>query len=155
MELSSGGQAPCKHRLPPLGECSRNPSVSVYQLALLWEAAFSFSEFFLKTPSMCFRTSWWVSYVHTCPHLSECSAVFDQKRYDSHAPPSLFSWSHPKQLFLVFPRWKKSSKANVFPMWKRWNKHGRSTKRHQNWWVQTVEEMEQPKNLYAWPVDMN
>ena len=34
-ELSSGGQAPCSTRLPPLGECSRNPSVSVYQQALL------------------------------------------------------------------------------------------------------------------------
>ena len=30
----------------PLGECSRNPSVSVYQLALLSEAVFGFSVFF-------------------------------------------------------------------------------------------------------------
>ena len=32
--------------LPPLGECFRNPSVSVKQLVLLWEAAFGFNEFF-------------------------------------------------------------------------------------------------------------
>ena len=30
----------------PVGECSRNPSVSVYQLALLWEVAFSSHTFF-------------------------------------------------------------------------------------------------------------
>ena len=34
------------HRLPPLDECSRNPSVL---LALLWESLFGFSEFFWKT----------------------------------------------------------------------------------------------------------
>ena len=34
MELSSEGQAPCSTGFP-LGECSRNPSVPVYQLALL------------------------------------------------------------------------------------------------------------------------
>ena len=38
--------SPLYYRLPPMGECSRNLSVSVYQLALLWEAAFGFSEFF-------------------------------------------------------------------------------------------------------------
>ena len=37
---------PLQYRLPPLGECSRNPSASVHQLAVLWEAAFGLSEFF-------------------------------------------------------------------------------------------------------------
>ena len=37
---------PLSHRLPLLGEWSRNPSALVHQLALLWEAAFSFSELF-------------------------------------------------------------------------------------------------------------
>ena len=36
---------PLKYRCPSLGECSRNPSVSVHQLALLWEATFSSSKF--------------------------------------------------------------------------------------------------------------
>ena len=45
---------PLKHKLPPLGKCSRNPSVSVYQqLALLWEAVLGFSELFLNTLSCC------------------------------------------------------------------------------------------------------
>ena len=35
-----------EYRLPPLGECSRNLSVPVYQMALVWDTAFSFSEFF-------------------------------------------------------------------------------------------------------------
>ena len=52
MELSSRRQVACsEYRLPPPGECCRNPSVSVYQTALLWEAALGFSDlfFFLKT----------------------------------------------------------------------------------------------------------
>ena len=28
---------------------------------------------------MCLPISWWVIYEHTCPHHTECSAVFDQK----------------------------------------------------------------------------
>ena len=43
---SSGVWVPGSTGFSRLGECSRNPSISVYQLALLWEAAFSFSEFF-------------------------------------------------------------------------------------------------------------
>ena len=31
-----------------LGECCRSPSLSVYQLVLLWEAVFGFSDFFLR-----------------------------------------------------------------------------------------------------------
>ena len=42
--LLEGG--PLQYRLPPLGECARNPSAPVRQLALLGEAAFGFSEFF-------------------------------------------------------------------------------------------------------------
>ena len=49
-ELSSVGQVPCStFRFPLLDECSRNSFASVYQLVLLWEAAFSFSEVFSKT----------------------------------------------------------------------------------------------------------
>ena len=35
------------------------------------------------------------------PTPAECSAVFDQKWCDPHAPPSLFIQSRPKQLFFV------------------------------------------------------
>ena len=89
------------NRLPPLGECSRNPPVSVYQLALLWEAAFSFSEFFLR-PFQRLAISWWVIYKHTCPHCAECSAVFDQKWHDPRAPPAVFTQSGHQQLFCLF-----------------------------------------------------
>ena len=43
--------------------------------------------------------SWWVIFKHTCPHPSECSAVFDQKT----APPSLFTCYYPERLVFVFP----------------------------------------------------
>ena len=83
---------PLYYRLPPLGECSRNPSVSVYQLALLWEAVLGFSEIFLKALSMHLPISWWVTYKHTCPLRAQCSAVFCHKQHDPLAPPSLLKW---------------------------------------------------------------
>ena len=67
--------------------------------------------FFVDT--MCLPISWWEIGDQTCPLHTECPVVFDQKRDDPNAPPSQFTWSHPKWLFL-FPQWKKSSKGNVF-----------------------------------------
>ena len=101
LELSLRGWAPLQYRLPLLCECSRNPSVSVYQLALLREAAFGFSEFLLKTLSVHLPISWCVIQKHTWPHCNECSAVFDQKRHGPHSPPSLFTGCHPQQLIFV------------------------------------------------------
>ena len=40
--------------------------------------------------------------------------------------------SPPETFCLFVSPWKRSSKGNVFLMWKRWNKKVRSTKRHQN-----------------------
>ena len=37
---------PLEYRLPPVSEYCRNPSMSVYQLALLWEAEFGFIDVF-------------------------------------------------------------------------------------------------------------
>ena len=82
---------PLWYRLPLLGECSRNTSVSVYLLALLWEAAFGSSEFFKKTLSKYLPISWWVIYELICLHHTECSAVFDEKQHDRSALPSLFT----------------------------------------------------------------
>ena len=96
-----------------MGQCSRNPSVSVYQLALLWKAAFGFSEFFLKTLSTCLPMSWWVIYKHTCPHRAEYSAVFGQKRHDPCAPPYLPNLS-PSNFFFWFLRMKKVLKGKCF-----------------------------------------
>ena len=107
-----------------LSECSRNPSVSVYQLVVLWEAVFGFREFFWRL-SVCFPIYWRLIYGHTCSHLPECSAVFDQKQHDPCALPSPFIPFCTEWLFFacLFP-WtkKKSSNGNILLMWKRWNK---------------------------------
>ena len=111
-KLSSGEQAPCKWVFSPLGECSRNLSVSVYQLVMLWEAVFGFSEFFWRLfQSICpFHDGWFMSApIHTTLSVH---SVFDQKWYDSHAPPSLSTWSHPKQL-LLFPQMNKALKRKL------------------------------------------
>ena len=66
LESSSGGQSPLLYRLLLLGECSRNPSVSMDQLGLLWEAVFSFSALFLKTQCIYAHDGWFTSAsVHT------------------------------------------------------------------------------------------
>ena len=64
--------------------------------------------------STCLPISWWVIYNCTCLHRAECSAVYDQKRHDPYAPPSLFSGYHPKWLFL-FPWMRKVLKGKCFP----------------------------------------
>ena len=105
---------PFQCRLPSLGECSRSTSVSVYQLALLWEAVFSFSEFFLKTLSTWLPISLWVIYKHTCLHCTECAAVFDPKRHHPCATHSLFTRSCPECDFFGFPWVKKVLKGKCF-----------------------------------------
>ena len=138
LELSSGGQAPCStYRLPLLGECSRNPSVSVCQLALLWEAVFSFSELFWKTLHA-FAISWWVIYEHICPHCAECSAVFVQKWHDTRAPPSLFTPFYPEWLFFVSLVEKSPQRETFCQCGRGETKNSRSTKRHQNRQVQKL-----------------
>ena len=110
--LLKGG--PLEHRLCPPGECSRDPSVSVHQLTLWWEAACSFSEFFLNTLSVWLPILWWVIYKCTCLHCAECSAVFEQKQHDPHSLSSLFTWSCPKWLFNLFPQVKNVHKGKCF-----------------------------------------
>ena len=101
-----------------LAECSRNPPVSVYQLALLWQAGFGLWNVF-EDSSNTLPISWWVIYEHTCPHHTECSAVFDQKQHDPSAPPSPFTWSPclpppATSLFFCFSGWKKVLKGKCF-----------------------------------------
>ena len=97
---TSGGWAPYSTCFSHLGVCPRNPSVSVYQLALLWGLEFSFSEIF------------WKLFQHICPFMMDdiwghlttltvCSPVFDQKWPEPCASPSLFTRSHLKWLFFV------------------------------------------------------
>ena len=70
---------------PSLGKCSRNPSVSVYQLAMLWEAAFSFSDFFF-----------WRLFQCVCPfHVGDLGAHLPTPRWVfSSFWPSVTEWTH-------------------------------------------------------------
>ena len=89
---------PLQYRLPPLGECSGIPSISVYQLVLLWEATFSFSEFVLKTQHVyTFRDGWFTNApVRTVLGVQK---VLTRKQHDPRVPPSLFTQSCPEWLF--------------------------------------------------------
>ena len=40
-------------------------------------------------------------YEHTLPHRAECLAVFDQKRHDPRAPPSLIHTISPQVTLFV------------------------------------------------------
>ena len=113
------------------GRPLRNPSVSVYQLVVVWEAALGFSEFFFKTlQNVCpFHDGWLTS---APAYTALYSVVFDPKWNDPHASPSLVIQYHPEWLFFCYPRWKKSSKGNILLMWKRrnkkWQKHWKASK---------------------------
>ena len=116
--------APLQYRLPPVGECSRNPSVSVHQLTLLWEAAFGFSECFLKIQSVFpFYGGWFTS---TPSHTVLSFQQFLTK--NNMTPPCRTLPIHPispRVTFFCFSSWKKSFKGSVLPMWKKWNKKWR------------------------------
>ena len=113
---------PLWYRLPPLGKCSRNPSVSVYQLMVLWEATIGFSEFYFEDSFNAF-VHFMISDLRVhLPTLRWVFSSFWPKTAWPCAPPFLLIRSHPKWLFFCFPRWKKSLKGNILPMWKRWNK---------------------------------
>ena len=47
------------------------------------------------------------------PTLADCLASFDQKRHNPHAPPSLFTGSHPSN-FLWFSGIKEVPKGKCF-----------------------------------------
>ena len=138
-ELSSAGQAPCSTgfptALPQLGECSRNPSASVYQLVLLWEAVFSFSEFFFKNFNAFAHFMMGDSQAYL-QHHAECSAIFDPKQHDPPAPPSLLTWPHltlSNFFSFCFPRWEKCpQRETCYQCGRAETKNGRSTKQRQN-----------------------
>ena len=121
-----------------LGDCTRNPSVSVYQLVLLWEAMFSISKLFLKTLSKHLPILWLVIYKHICPHQAENSAIFEQKWHGFCVPHSLYLMS-PQATSFLFPQMKNSPQRETFcPCRGGETKNGRNTKRHQNWLVQKL-----------------
>ena len=116
------------YRLPPLGEYSRTPSVSVYQLALLWEAVFGFSEFFFGRlfQHICtFHDGWFTS---TPAHTTLSVQQFLTKNGMTPMPHPPYSPNVAPSDFFCFPGWKKSSKRNVLLTWETWNK-----KRQKHW----------------------
>ena len=44
----------------------------------------------------------------------KCSAVFDQKWHNPHAPPSMFIRSRPRDFVFLFPQMKKVLKRKLF-----------------------------------------
>ena len=104
-----------------LGECSSNPPVSVYQLALVWEAVFSFSKFFWS-PLQCvcpFRDGW---FTNAPAHTTLSGQHFLTKNGVTPVPHLPYSPGLTLRDYFVSPDEKKFSKGNVLPMWKRWNK---------------------------------
>ena len=105
--------SPLEYRLCLLGECSRNPSVSVYQLALLWEAVFGINKFFLKTLSMSLPISWRVitsSPAHTALSVQQFLTKNGMTPM-SHSPCSL---SLTLSDFFFFPWMKKLLRGKHF-----------------------------------------
>ena len=117
-ELYSECWAPCSTGFPPLGECSKNPYVLVYQLALLWEAEFGFSEFFWRLfQYVClFHYGWFTS---TPAHIPMNVQHFLTKNSTIPIPTFPIRPVLPFYLFLLM---KKSLKANILLTQKRWNK---------------------------------
>ena len=112
-----------------IGECSRNPT-PVYQLALLWEDAFSFSEFFCERvfQHVCPFHDGWFTNEGTCPKTAW--------------PLCLTLPIHPitpQVTCFLFPQMKKVLKGKYFCWCGRGEtKNSRSTKRHQNQQVQKL-----------------
>ena len=124
-----------------IGECSRNPT-PVYQLALLWEDAFSFSEFFCERvfQHVCpFHDGWLTSRpIHTVVSIQQfliknCLTPMPHFLYSPDLTPRDF-------LFVCFPVWKEKFPQGEMFCWcgRGETKKGRSSKRHQNWRAQKL-----------------
>ena len=116
-------------RLPPLGECSRNLSVSVHQLALLWEAAFKF--FWRIFQRVCpFHDGWGMS----APAYTTLLSVQQFLTKNSMTPlphPAYSPDIAPRDIFVCFPN-EKSPQGDMFCWCGRGEpKDSRITKRHQ------------------------
>ena len=131
---------PLLYRLPALGECSRNQSVSVHQLVVLWATVFGFSEFFLGLfQHVCpFHYGWFTS----SPALIVLSVQQFLTKNDLTPCPTLpIHQISPWVTFFCCPVQKKSPQRETLCWCGRGGiKNDISTKRHQNWWVQKLFE---------------
>ena len=120
-------------QVSPLAECSRSPSVSGYQLALLSEAALGFSEFFWRLfQCLCpFHDGW-------LPSAPAHAALSAQQFLTTitACPPCPSLPIHPiiPRLF-CFHRWKVLKRKCFCRCGRRETKNGRSINRHQNRWA--------------------
>ena len=133
-KLSVGGQA-LVVQASPLDECSRNPSVSVCQLVVFWEAVLGFSGFFWRLFQCVgpFHDGWFTSTpAHTV--LSVQQLLPPEGMTPMPHPPVLT----PKQPFFVFLNEKSPQRGTFCPHGGSETKNGRSSKRHQNRWVQKL-----------------
>ena len=125
----------------PARRCSRDPSVSVCQHHIVVRGCVWLQWiFFFWGLFQCvcpFPDGWFMSGpAHTA--LSD-QKFLTKKLHDTCAPPFLFTQSCPERPFVcLFLGMKKAFKGNALPVWKRWNKNGSSTERHQNWRVQKL-----------------
>ena len=132
-ELSSGPL--------PLGECSRNPSVSVYRPASLGEAAHSFSEFFFEDSPNVFAHFMMGDLQAHLP-TQHCVQQFSPKMAGPPCPTLPTPDLTPRDFFFCFPGGKKSSKGNILPMWRRCKQKtaealkGIKTDEFKNWFEQ-------------------
>ena len=122
------------YRFSPPGESSRNLSVSVYQLALLWETMFSFSEIFWLFQCICPSYDEWLR-AHLPPPLWVFSS-FWRKTASPPGPRHPYSPNLTPINTFLFPWMKKLCKGKCFGRGE--TKNGRSMKRHQNGRVQKL-----------------
>ena len=125
---------PLYYRLPLLSECSQNPSASVYQLALLWEAAFGSSEFFWRLfQRVCPSHDRW--FTSAPAHTKLSVQQFLTKNGMTPCPTLPIHLISPLERFLFF--WmKKVLKGKSFADVEEVKQKTAEAKRHQNWQVQ-------------------
>ena len=140
-----GGVDPLSFRLPLLGECCRNPGVSVPAgvvrgcVWLQWifseDSCNAFGHFTVGDLQAHLPTLPWVFH-----------SLWPEKRPDPCAPPSLFTQSHPERLFFVSLNEKSLQKETFYQCGRGETKNSRSTKRHQNW-IQKLYILSSGKNV--------
>ena len=99
-----------------LGECSRNPSVSVYQLVLFWDTVFSFSEYFFEDSFKAFAQFMMGDLGAHLPTPHWVFSSFLPKK--SWLPLPLFTLSHLEWLFFVFLDEKRPQREMFCQCWR-------------------------------------
>ena len=133
-ELSSRVQAPCSYSFPPVGEYSRNPSVSTYQLVVLC-GCIRLQWIFFEDSFACFmKGDLWAHLPTPCWVFSR----FWQNMSGSRCSALSVHPVSPQVAFLWFLGWKVTAGKCFADVEEVKQKNSRSTKRQQNQWVQNL-----------------